>query len=87
MATFSLKSQMQGVMNVELQLIYLVTLLVSFVSWIFCIIKSWKLTKFDVKFTGRSYGVFIWSTSRSVICHLCDIAPYCKANDAVSVIV
>ena len=50
MATFSLKSQMQGVMNVELQLIYLVTLLVSFVSWIFCIVKSWKLTKFDLKF-------------------------------------
>ena len=49
MATFTLKSQMQGVMHVELMLIYLVTLLVSFVSWIFCIIKSWKLTKFDLK--------------------------------------
>ena len=49
MATFSLKSQMQGVMNVELQLIYLVTLLVSFVGWIICIIKSWKLTKFNLK--------------------------------------
>ena len=49
MATFSLKSQMQGVMNVELQLIYLVTLLASFVSWVYCIIKSWKLTKFDLK--------------------------------------
>ena len=50
MATFTLKSQMQGVMHVELMLIYLVTLLVSFASWIFCIVKSWKLTKFDLKF-------------------------------------
>ena len=50
MATFTLKSRMQGVMHVELMLIYLVTLLVSFVSWIFCIVKSWKLTKFDLKF-------------------------------------
>ena len=49
MATFTLKSRMQGVMHVELMLIYLVTLLVSFVSWIFCIVKSWKLTKFDLK--------------------------------------
>ena len=49
MATFTLKSRMQGVMHVELMLIYLVTLLVSFGSWIFCIIKSWKLTKFDLK--------------------------------------
>ena len=49
LATFHLKSRMQGVMHVELMLIYLVTLLVSFVSWIFCIVKSWKLTKFDLK--------------------------------------
>ena len=49
MATFTLKSRMQGVMHVELMLIYLVTLLISFVSWIFCIVKSWKLTKFDLK--------------------------------------
>jgi len=49
MATFTLKSRMQGVMHVEFMLIYLVTLLVSFVSWIFCIVKSWKLTKFDLK--------------------------------------
>ena len=49
MATFTLKSRMQGVMHIELMLIYLVTLLVSFGSWIFCIIKSWKLTKFDLK--------------------------------------
>ena len=50
MATFSLKARMQGVMNVELQLIYLFTLLVGFVSWVFCIVKSWKLTRFDLKF-------------------------------------
>ena len=49
MATFTLKSLMQGVMHIELMLIYVVTLLVSFGSWIFCIVKSWKLTKFDLK--------------------------------------
>ena len=46
----ALGSPILGILGFWIVPIYILTLLVSFVSWIFCIWKSWRLTGFDTSY-------------------------------------
>ena len=46
----TLGSPILGILGFWIVPIYILTLIVSFVSWIFCIWKSWKLTGFDTSY-------------------------------------
>jgi len=46
----TLGSPVLGILGFWIVPIYISTLLVSFVSWIFCIWKSWRLTGFDTSY-------------------------------------
>ena len=44
------KGRIAGEMVHELIAIYFLIIIVAFVSWIVCVIKTWRRTEFDVKF-------------------------------------
>ena len=46
----AMKFRMEGVIHVRLLLCLFLTILVALVSWIVCVIKTWRRTEFDVKF-------------------------------------
>ena len=46
----TLGSPILGILGFWIVPIYILTLIVSFVSWIFCIWKSWRLTRFDTSY-------------------------------------
>ena len=46
----AMKFRMEGVIYTRLLLCLFLTLLVAFVSWIVCVIKTWRRTKFERKF-------------------------------------
>ena len=46
----AMKFRMEGVIYTRLLLCLFLTLLVAFVSWIVCVIKNWRRTKFERKF-------------------------------------
>ena len=47
---FAMKVRMEGVVPVRLLLCLLLTLLVALISWLICVIKTWRRTKFERKF-------------------------------------
>ena len=46
----AMKFRMEEVIHVRLLLCILLTLLVALISWIVCVIKTWRRTKFERKF-------------------------------------
>ena len=46
----AMKFRMEGVIHVRLLLCLFLTILVALVSWIVCVIKTWRRTKFERKF-------------------------------------
>ena len=44
------KGRMEGEMVYELIPVYFLLIIVALVSWIVCVLKTWRRTKFDVKF-------------------------------------
>ena len=45
-----MKFRMEGVIHAQLLLCLFLTLLVALISWLLCVIKTWRRTKFERKF-------------------------------------
>ena len=50
LAIFAMKVRMEGVVPVGLLLCLFLTLLFALISWLVCVIKTWRRTKFERKF-------------------------------------
>ena len=45
-----MKFRMEGVIHAQLLLCLLLTLLVALITWLVCVVKTWRRTKFERKF-------------------------------------
>ena len=61
LAIVQMKARLEGVIYVWTTLLYFAILFVALISWLLCIIKTWKLTSFALNFRVLSMAYLIGS--------------------------